>query len=495
MLTVSHSSLAIDDHTTVVQSLASMAHHADILAPASLRDLPVEVHVLVMENLADFPTLKKFIYAFPKMARIFKGFQKRILTGVLGSSGLTLQLQKIITAIMTLREQDPATPCPIKLFFDRYLDQKDQPVDMMKFSNPIRMLRYIARTMESVNEFAESFILRRIFGRGMPEIPLSDTESYRVHRAYWRFQLCYELSHPGGSVDVKHNAEPPERWSRRYIGCEPGARGRQLTKDWLCYRKLLRAPLLMGFLQTLYPWEIEELNVARFHLITQVNAFQYNRIAGTSDDLRNQNLLMQRLVMDLDKWHEDSEIPRDHLLVVDLRVPRRPDLYHEPIWLDNPLEACSVNAEPNLLNGLSYSRAQWGWCMWDVARLHAIGFIVPSFYIEYTSTGNPLESIFRNIHDIPALIEAQYSAIDKELSKRFCSDLQWQLQLYALEIHDRRKSWLRNWVKSRDLALFQEWLRACTSPNFNLQVAETCYLRAMTIRRQETQAYRNRARP
>ena len=496
MLIVSHSSLATNDDITVVKSLASMAHHADTLAPASLRDLPVEVHVLVMENLPDFSTLKKFIYAFPKMARIFKGFQKRILTGVLRSSGLTLQLQKIITAIMTLREQSPATPCPTKLFFDRYLDQKDQPLDMMKFSNPIRMLRYIARTMESVNELAESFILKRFFAHGMPELPLSDTESYRVHRAYWRFQLCYELSHPGGSLDVKHNAEPPERWSRRYIGYEAGVPGRRLTKDWLCYRELPRAPLLTGFLQTLYPWEIEEINVARFHLITQVNVFQYNRIAGTPDDLRNQNLLMQRLVMDLDNWHEDSEIPRNHLLVVDLRVsPRRPDLYHEPIWLDNPLEACSVNVEPNLLNGLSYSRAQWGWCMWDVPRLHASGFIVPFFYIEDTSTGNSLESFIRNMHDIPALIDAQFSAIDKELSARFCSDLRRELQAYALERHERRKSWLRNWVKSRDLALFREWLDAVTKPNFDQQLAQTCYLRAMTIRRRENQANRSRPRP
>lgn len=497
MLTVSHSSLATNDDATVVKSLASMAHQADSLAPASLRDLPVEVHVLVMENLPDFPTLKKFIHAFPRMARIFKGFQKRIFTGVLRSSGLTLQLQKIITAIMTIREQYPATPCPTELFFDKYLDRKDQPVDMMKFANPIRMLRYIARTMASVNEFVESFVQKRFFAHEMPVLPLSHTESYRVHRAFWRFQLCYELSHPGGSVGVKHNAEPPERWSRRYIGHEDGIPVPRLRNGWLSCRELPRAPLLTDFLQTLYSWEIEEITVARFHLMTQVNAFQYNRIAGTPDDLRNENSLMQRLVMDLDNWHKDPEIPRDHLLVADLRVsPRHPDLYHEPIWLDNPLEACSVNIEPNSLNGLLYARAQWGWCMWDVPRLHASGFLSPYFYIEDTwTTGNPFESFIRNMNEIPALINAQFSAIDNELSARFRSDLRRKLQASELKRHNRRKAWLRNWVKTRDPALYQEWCDACTGTTFDRQFAQTCYLRAMTIKRQEDQANRGRPLP
>ena len=495
MLIISHSTMNTNDDTTVGKSLASMAHHDGSLAPASLRDLPVEVHVLVMERLPDFSALNNFIDSFPRMVRIFKGFQKRVFTGVLRSSGLSLQLQKIITAIMILREQYPATPCPTELFFDRFLDRKDQPINMIKFANPIGMLRYIARTMESINEYVESCVQRRILIRDMTILPLSDTESYRVHRAFWRFQLCYELSHPGGSVDVKHNAEPPERWSRRFIGNEDGIPMPRPTKGWLSCREMPRAPLLTDFLQTLWPWEIEEINVARFHLTTVVNAFQYNRIAGTPDDLRNQNSLMQRLVMDLDNWHEDPENPIDHLLVANMRVsPRDPDLCHEPIWLDNPLEACSVNVEPNDLNGLQYAQPQWGWCIWDASRLQASGFINPLPYVDNEAwTEIAPKSFMWDTSKILASINSQLSAIDKDLSARFRGDLHCELQAYEQERHLRRREWLMTWVSSRDQALYQEWRDACARTPFDHHRAQTCYLRALTRKKREDRE--NRARP
>ena len=494
MLILSHSTMDAKGDTTVDKSVASMAHHGGSLAPASLRDLPVEVHVLVMESLPDFTALNNFINSFPRMVRIFKGFQKRIFTGVLRASGLSLQLQKIITAVMTLRERYPATPCPTEAFFDRYLDRKDLPIDMMKFVNPIGMLRYIARTMESIKESVESFVKKRILLHEMIAYPLSDTESYRVHRAFWRFQLCYQLTHPGGSVDVEHNAESPGRWSRRYIGNEAGIHVPRPTKGWLSCREMPRAPLLTDFLQTLYPWEIEEMNVARFHLTSIVNAFQYNRIAGSPDDLRNQNSLMQRLVMDLDNWQVDPESPTDHLLVANLRVsPRDPDLCHEPIWLDNPLEACSVNIEPNHLNGLQYGLAQWGWCMWDVPRLQAFGFIGPS-YVEETWIEHAPNSLIWNITEVLAFIHAQSSAMEKELSARFRRDLQLELQAYEQEKHIRRKEWLMTWVSSRNPALYQEWRDACARIPFDQQRAQTCYLRALTMRREEDGASRPRLR-
>ena len=493
MLILSRSTMNTNGDTTVDKSLASIAHHGCPLAPASLRDLPVEVHVLVMESLPDFSVLKKFIYAFPRMVRILKGFQKRIFTGVLRSSKLSLQLQKIITAIMTLRERYPATPCPTEAFFDRYLDRKDQPIDITKFANPIGMLRYMARTMESINQYVESFVQKRILIHDIITFPLSDTESYRVHRAFWRFQLCYELTHPGGSVYVAHNAESPKRWSRRYIGNEDGIPVPRPTKGWLSCRERPRAHLLTTFLQTLYPWEIEEINVARFHLTTVVNAFQYNRTAGTPDDLRNENLLLQRLVMDLDNWHEGPEFPTDHLLVADLRVsPRDYDLCHEPIWPQNPLEAGSVNIEPNDLNGLQYARAQWGWCMWDVPRLQAFGFTGLSSYIEDARIGTAAESFTWDT--VRAFINAQFSAIDNELTTRFRNGLQRELQAHEQEKHIRRKEWLMTWVSSRDPALYQEWRDVCAMIPFNQNRAQSCYLLALTRRREENGESRPRPR-
>ena len=484
MFTVSHSIMDTNGSTTVENSPDSMAQQANSLARASLRDLPKEVLVFVMERIPDFSTLNNLINAVRGMAAILEGFQKRIFTGVLRSSGLSLQLQKIITAIMTIREQYPATPCPPKTFFDRYLDRKDQPVNMMKFANPTGMLRYIARTTESMNGYIESFVRMRILGRDMTAFPVSDRESYRVHRAFWRFQLCYELTHPGGSVDVRHNAEAPERWARRYISNEDGIPMPRPMKGWLYGRGEPKAPLLKDFLQTLSPWEIEEINVARFHLTTKVNAFQYNRIAGSSDDLRNQNSLLQRLVMDLDNWHEDPENPSDHLLVADLWVSQRdPHLCHDPVWPGNPPEVGSINVYPANLNGLQYARAQWGWCMWDVSRLRASGFTGPSDYTEEARIENASQSVFWNRVKILAFIDAQFSAIDNELSTRFRRQLHWELQAYEQERHMRRKEWLMTWISTRSPGLYREWRNVCARTPFDAHRAQTCYLRARTLKK------------
>ena len=483
-----------NDNTTVDNSLDSMAQHVVSLARAPLCDLPTEVHVIIMESIPDFSALYNFINAVPGMAPIFKGFQKRIFTGVLRSSGLSLQLQKIITAIMTLREKYPETPCPTKAFFDRYLDRKDRPIDMMKFANPIGMLRYIVRTAESIDEYVESFVRMRILVHDRTAFPLSDTESYRVHRAFWRLQLCYELTHPGGSVDVRHNAEVPERWTRRYISNDDHIPLPRPMKGWLFSHGEPVTPLLKDFLQTLSPWEIEEIRVARFHLVTKVNAFQYNRIAGTSDDLRNQNSLLQRLVTDLDNWHDDPEDSKDHFLVADLWISQwDPDLSHHPVWLDNPLEAGSVNIEHHALNGFEFVRGQWGWCMWDVPRLRASGFLGPSPYIEWDWIETTPQSHLWSVTAELALIDAQFSKIDNELSARFRRQLQWELQAYEQERHMRRKEWLMTWVQTRDPALYREWYSLCTRTPFDHHRAQTCYLRARTLKTAADAA--NRARP
>ena len=498
MFTVSHSIMHTNDSTTVENSPDSMAQLFNSRARASLRDLPTEIHVFVMESIPDFSALNNFINAVPGMAAILEGFQQRIFTGVLRSSGLSLQLQKIITAIMTIREQCPATPCPTKAFFDRYLDRKDQPVEMMKFANPIGMLRYIALTTESIDEYVESFVRMRILAHHMTAFPLSDTESYRVHRAFWRFQLCYELAHPGGSVDVRHNAEAPERWARRYISTHDDIPMPLPMKGWLFDRAEPQAPLLKDFLQTLSPWEIEEIKIARFHLTNKVNAFQYNRIAGTSDDLRNQNSLLQRLVMDLDNWHDDPENPKDHLLVANLWVSQRdPDLCPDPVWLGNPLGAGSINVDPNVLNGLQYARSPWGWCMWDVPRLRASGFIYPSGFIEADWFENASPSLVWNRDEMQAFIDAQFSAIDNELSTRFRLQLHRELQAYEQERHMRRKEWLMTWASTRAPELYREWRDICARTPFDAHRAQTCYLRARTLKKAADAANRvaNRARP
>ena len=489
MFTVSHSIVRTNDSTTVDNSPDSMAQQVNHLAIAPVLDLPAEIHVVIMERIPDFASLNNFMIAFPRMALIFKHLQRQILTGVLKLSGLSLQLQKIITAIMVLRDKYPATPCPPKAFFDLYLDRKDHPVDMMEFDDPNGMLRDIARITESIEKCVESFARMRILVHNVKSIPVSSTESYRVRRAFWRFQLCYELSHPGGSVDVKHNDEAPKRGTRRYVEIEDVVLRPLSMENWLVSRGKPQAPLLRDFLQTLSFWEIEEINVARFHLTTQVNAFQRKRIAGTPNDLRNHNSLLQRLVMDLDNWHADPENPRDHLLVTSLRVFQgNPGLRHDPVWPGNPLEVASKNVEPNTLNGLNYEKAQWGWCMWDVHRLGACGFQGFDIFEEAWSGKTP-PSDFRCINHIVA---AQFSAIDNELSLLFRRQSYRELQAYEHGEHMRRSQWLMNWVRNIDPELYREWRKICEARPFTAYQAQTCYLRALTMKRLVDQSRRAR---
>ena len=465
-----------------------MAQQVNLLARAPLRDLPAEIYVVIMERIPDFASLDNFIIAFPRMALIFKNFQKQIFIGVLRSSGLSLQLQKIVTAIMVLREKHPETPCPPKAFFNWYLDRKDHPVDMMKFDDPIGMLHYIARTTESINEYVESYVRMRILVIDMKEFPLTDSESYRVRRAFWRFQLCYELTHPGGSVDVRHNDEAPERWTRRYVGDKMVIPAALTMKGWLFCHEEPQAPLLKDFLQTLWWWEIEEINAARYHLTTKVNAFQYNRIAGTSDDLRNQNSLLQRLVMDLDNWHADSENPKDHLLVTNLIVSQRdPYLCHDPVWLGIPLEATNINIDPIDLQ-FQGARAQWGWCMWDVHRLRVCGFIEDRWSIT-------IPTVFGNTKGILEFVDSQFSAIDNEVSERFRRQFQWESQAYEHREHMRRREWLMTWVSTRDPELHRQWRDICATTPFDVFQAKTCYLRALTLKRAEDRRRHARRRP
>ena len=468
-----------NDSTTIANSPDSMAQQVNPPVPVPLLDLPAEIHVVIMEGIPDFASLNNFIIAFPRMALIFRTFQQQIFIGVLRSSGLSLQLQKIITATMILREKHPETPCPPRAFFDWYLDRKDHPVDMMEFDDPIGMLRYIARTTESVEEYVESFGRMRILVHNVKSLPVSSTESYRVRRAFWRFQLCYELSHPGGSVDVEHNDEAPERGTRRYLEREAILLRRLTMKGWLVGRRQPQAPLLKDFLQTMSFWEIEEISVARFHLVTQVNAFQYNRTAGTPDDLRNQNSVLQRFVMDLDNWHADPENPKDHLLVTNLRkFYGDPALLHDPVWPGNPLEVASRNVEPSDLNELIYAKGQWGWCMWDVHRFGACGFQGLDI-LEESWSGKTPPSDFWCINHI---IAAQFSAIDNELSSLFRRQLYGELQTYEHGEHMRRRGWLMNWIRTRNPELYREWCEICEKTPFNAYRAQSCFLRALHLR-------------
>lgn len=74
----------------------------------------------------------------------------------------------------------------------------------------------------------------------------------------------------------------------------------QEKQGWLTCNGHQPSYCLNEFLETLWGWEIDEIEAVRFHLRSEVNAFQYNRTTNGSTDLSEQPSLLQRLVRDLD---------------------------------------------------------------------------------------------------------------------------------------------------------------------------------------------------
>lgn len=370
-----------------------------------LRTLPTEILLEITKYITDFPSLNGFltlVAAHNRGVSFVEDFQTEIFANVI-RAGREYKLSRVVTAVMTLRN-DSLTKRILSIlgaasenFLYKFLRSDDRERDgrphyLQLFSNPIATIRDIWKISEDIEALVEDFAQTRIVKPSQqPEKPSSSTELYRIRRAFWHFQLSYELiqaeeSMPHGIAD---EAQSPH--SRRYVHyrthqfedpCFPntgwlyGHKGRKLSRTMHCC------------VHSIPSWAVEEIEAVRFHLASLVNAFQYQSQGKTASLLSRRPALLQRLISDLDHWREDKENPVDHLLVADLG---------------------SKHDEPPIAN-----KEQWGWAMWDAERLTKRGLKSDS---QRKNSSRLSDRAFRRCKD------AHSTYIDRWVAEKFKDDV------------------------------------------------------------------------
>ena len=123
-----------------------------------------------------------------------------------------------------------------------------------------------------VQDFAETRIVKP---SGQPERSPSSTALHCIRRAFWRFQLCYELVHAEECMPSRAEDQTQSQPSRRYLHY----RNHQVAKPcfpstgWLC-KHAGKTPRTLRFCMHNTPARaVEEIGAVRFHLASLINAF------------------------------------------------------------------------------------------------------------------------------------------------------------------------------------------------------------------------------
>ena len=213
--------------------------------------------------------------------------------------------------------------------------------------------------------------------------------------------------------------------------------------NWVRNRGLQPVAVLRDYLNTLTDWEIEELDAARFHVRAEVNRFQYHRVAGASagEDLAGEDLMLQRLVRDLDYWNEDPGLPTDHFLVVDFHQPAIiPARQVSTVWTDVPSLAneSNITEGPNLTMTLQLAQLigyqnhePWGWSMWDSARALKRGILAGTPMLARNNDTHMWDRIKDDWDGVwnanQGCYEDQFDEVDRAIEVSFQSDLRMKM--------------------------------------------------------------------
>ena len=367
----------------------------------TLRTLPTELLLKITKPITNLPSLNglsTLLAADHRGDSVIENHQTDSFANVLGA-GKEEELSRVVTAVMTLRN-DSTVKRILSMkgakenFIRSYLRSDDRardgkPLHLQLFSDPIATIRDIASVSEGIEALVQDFAHTRIIKPSeQPDRPPSSAELYRTRRAFWYFQLCYELVHAEESIPSRADADALSQRSRRYVYYQTHQVGEPTCPDsgWLCgHTGKSTSPTVHCLMHSIPPEAVQEIEAARFHLASLVNAFQYQGQAEASCSSW-QPALLQRLIKDLDHWREDKENPVDHLLVADLGLEhdRSPD------------------------------REQWGWAMWDAERLSKRGLSPDS---QDKRSRILSDRAFRECEDV------QSTYIDRWVTKKFRNDV------------------------------------------------------------------------
>ncbi|KAK3175108.1 hypothetical protein OEA41_002354 [Lepraria neglecta] len=351
-----------------------------------LRALPTEILVEILKHIPSFDCLYNLLILLPTGRAILKSFVRNIFNAVFRTSR-KYQLARQIYVVMVIRNRRPNLPMT-RNYFHHLLDADEPDAILRRLCKPsgapMATLRDISDVSDSIEILVKDFAHSRIaIPSKEPDDSISPTELCRIRRAFWRFQLCYELSGSREpSAAPARQQSPPCRspLPTRFVWPQTSFRaGPCISQAWLNGRgETAREIEVERFLQTLSIWEIAEFEAVRSHLASVVNTLQYRRSTTGFDGVHEQPVLIQRLMHDLRNWNLDGADEEDHLLVANLRMVRHPAGVGK-YWLEN--------GEANFANSTTTQRSRlstryndkdehWGWCMWDVERLIRRGLLL-----------------------------------------------------------------------------------------------------------------------
>ena len=334
----------------------------------SLDALPNELLLEITTYITDFPSLNGLLTLLIVNDRgisFVEVFQKEIFTNVI-RAGRMHELSRVVNAVMTVRNHSTtkrlfSSEGEKENFVYKYLrsDERERdgkPHYLQSFSDPVAALRDISSVSEDINTLVRDFAQTRIVKPSeQPDRPPSSKELSRIRRAFWHFQLCYELAHGEDSLPSRAEDEPQTEPSRRFVQYRTQLIGssRFPGTGWLYgHMEKKTSSIVRTYMAMALSWVVEEIEAVRFHLACLMNNFQYEcQEQGKSSYSSLRPGLLQRLMKDLDYWREDKEHPVNHLLVAELKHG----------LLD-------YSSQPILVR-----RVQWGFGLWDVERLNTRG--------------------------------------------------------------------------------------------------------------------------
>ena len=192
-------------------------------------ELPAEIRFMVMHHAPDLLTLLNLSSVYPDLALELQRTSEVLIPAVISRS-MSTELEKLANAIVTLHAQ------PLRVHAD--LDSQTRRIDISGLhadwsTHVLTNLKILVEIQGTIDFFVHGFVQTQ--GHpvgGQCSTPFTETELYRIHRAFWRFELCCELYQSTTATDgyEKHGKFREVRINRQYI-----------------------------FLRTLTPWEAEEL--------------------------------------------------------------------------------------------------------------------------------------------------------------------------------------------------------------------------------------------
>ena len=424
----------------------SITHHGEAMG-CSLKALPAEVLVEVMTHLPDMAALSRFFTAYPLSFFHFQPVpvSNRILNSIMNK--MSPELRHPALTVLAVRSRVPIDPSHVTTRFIEHHREADVYDAQLRLGSyePSALLD-LTTIAESIESLTESFARDRVLGPSMQHnMPLSPTESHRIRRAFWGFQLCYDMCHPEDTTSSRGNYEVKSRSTRRYVQYQINQPNSKNVPNWLkCRGEKYRPKFLSRYLPKLSRWEHEELEAIRFHLTAEVNRVQFHRSCGSDDKLFREPVLLQRLIRDIDHW--DPAISEDHILVTALRQTRY--ARHEPVVWDrfhHLYDASFPNTSHRLqIQVFQEGNPQWGWCLWDETRLEQRGL----FDVVYEK----LLSVWKGDDEVQTArirerrgvlgrthaecVSAQYTVLDRRIAVQFDLDAR---------LHAERLRWDSIW--------------------------------------------------